>query len=66
MILKHEQAPTESLAYFTFSFHDEITRRPKLLLNHEQAPNKFVNDLVLEQLRDSGMVDAVSTDCPSD
>ena len=30
--------------------------------NHDQAPNKFLNDLVLEQLRDSGMVDAVCRD----
>lgn len=27
--------------------------------NHQQEPNRFINDLVLSQLRNSGMVDAV-------
>ena len=27
--------------------------------NHQQEPHRFVNDLVLSQLRNSGMVDAV-------
>ena len=33
--------------------------------NHQQEPHRFVNDLVLSQLRNSGMVDAASRPAPA-